>query len=306
MIHVPQTLGVVLFHFLSVPIVLGTNISMYSLLLREWAFLTSHNAATGYMAGSHPLASIARTQTTDLGGQLDCGVRAFDLRPAINASGSVVMAHGLVVISTLLSTALQDVIRWASKNPSELIILYVNSCSIFTTGGDIKSVSCLQSTFTDIFSAAGMPIISDCAVINTLTVKNAMQTSVSPGNGHVLAISGCVQENYVPAITCYSPATRAPCYGAGGNSAAMPALEAYINATAAAAAAAGSSGLWMLQVWRDTSPGCLRLGLFVDSDMQNSSPNKDADGGGGRGGGGKHKVGKALGRRFSEVITHLI
>ena len=221
--------------------------SMDDFLLRDWAFLTSHDAATGYMAGLDLVTSVAKTQTSDFAGQLNCGIRCLDLRPAINATGAVVMAHGIVAIPTYLSKALSDVIQWAAQNPLELVLLYVNSCSVFVSSS-VNSASCLQSAFADTFSAAGISLVTNCTYLNSLTVKNALLTSTAPGGGHILAFSGCVSENYVETITCYSPSPRVPCYGASTDGAAMATLEKYMNTTAAAAAAS-PSGLWMAQVW---------------------------------------------------------
>ncbi len=148
--------------------------------LSEWAFVTSHDAGTGYLQGSDILTLLAKTQTVGLSGQLDCGVRAFDLRPTILANGSVIMSHGPVLIPTLLSTAIQDVVMWAARNPSELILIYISHCLTAASG---ITRACLGSVYSDVFTAAGLTLLSNCTMVNGLTVKAAMDASTAPLDG---------------------------------------------------------------------------------------------------------------------------
>jgi hypothetical protein len=219
------------------------TVNTNAMLLSEWAFVTSHDAGTGYLMGSDIFSRLAKTQTSNLSGQLDCGVRAFDLRPALDANGSVVMNHGVVLIPTLLSTAIQDVILWASRNPYDLVLIYVSHCIAFPSG---STMSCLEAVYSDVFTAAGLTLQSNCTMVSGLSIKAAMDISNAAQGGHILAVAGCVQENYAEEITCYSAGGQA-CYGGLGG-ASMVQLEAHLNATTAAAAArGGGGGLWMAQ-----------------------------------------------------------
>jgi hypothetical protein len=64
--------------------------------LNQWPMVMSHDAATGYLKMNVLNAEVYKwtiTQTANASGQLDCGTRAFDWRPAVN-KGKLVMHHG--------------------------------------------------------------------------------------------------------------------------------------------------------------------------------------------------------------------
>ena len=73
---------------------------IHSIPLNEWPMVMSHDAATGYLHQTLANEEVYRwtiTQDRGAGGQLDCGVRGFDWRPALKKSGELVMHHGFLI-----------------------------------------------------------------------------------------------------------------------------------------------------------------------------------------------------------------
>lgn len=87
--------------------------------------LRSHDSGTGYISKLNPFWKIAKVQEGGFAKQLDCGVRAFDLRFLCNTAG-LYMHHGILPIIHSFTDALKEVKTWASAHPQELILL-INS-----------------------------------------------------------------------------------------------------------------------------------------------------------------------------------
>lgn len=176
---------------------LDDTVSASATPLIQWPMIMTHDAATSYYAKEtctlvKAVANYVMTQVPgSFTSQLECGARAFDLR--LKAEGSdLITHHGAVSINKKVSDILNEVVEWASKNPTELVLVYGSHCD-----GD----NC-ASMFSDALGAAKIPSLA-CGDIPSLTLGSAMQKGQLPNGGAVLAVYGCVEENYDPSIRCY-------------------------------------------------------------------------------------------------------
>lgn len=165
--------------------------------LNEWPMIMAHDAATTYLHEGSGIAQWAKTQVD--GGTaslLSCGARAFDWRPKLLENGSLVMHHGGVQISYDMRTAVQDIILWLQKNGTsmqDMVVLGITDC----VGGD----NCTQAV-ARLLKELEVPFITDCSVLNNLTVSQAALYSSLPTGGSLLAYNSCWIENYDPSIAC--------------------------------------------------------------------------------------------------------
>jgi len=166
-----------------------------STLLNQHPMIMAHDAATTYL-GAGLVDRWAKTQPDGgFAGLLGCGVRAFDLRPAV-ASGVLVMHHGSITVDHPLASALDEVVSWANANATSAEELIVLSTGDFTGGG-------CEAAVEQAFAARNITYLSDCASLQGLTLAAAAQRAVLPGGGLVLAVSmGCVSSHYQPEIAC--------------------------------------------------------------------------------------------------------
>lgn len=93
-----------------------------------WPIVMSHDAATGYLQGTDLITRWAKTQSTGMFGQLQCGARALDIRPLLLRNGTLVMHHGFVDVPMQLEDGVSEVLRWARAHRSELVLLYFSKC----------------------------------------------------------------------------------------------------------------------------------------------------------------------------------
>lgn len=172
-------------------------------LLNQYPFIMTHDSGTGYLSSltsldnEQKLGGVvndwAQTQTTGFGGQLACGARAFDLRPYETDDGDLIMHHGDIKVDYPLTDAVQEVIDFAGSNPDELIILFLSH---------FDGASTAEQDSKDALSGLGV-YVAACAELTNLTVNGAMVLGELSSGGHVLAMDGCVAENYDSSITCY-------------------------------------------------------------------------------------------------------
>lgn len=171
--------------------------------LNQWPMVMTHDSATSYYASStcgltKLVQDYVMTQAPGtFSQQLDCGARAFDLRPYQDGT-KLLLHHGDVVINHAVSDVLTDVATWASQHPDEFVLIYGSHCS----GGN----ECPQM-FSDALKSAKIPVV-ECSDIAALTLGTAQERGKLPGGGSVLATWGCVEENYDPSITCYGKLTN--------------------------------------------------------------------------------------------------
>ncbi|KAF4687701.1 hypothetical protein FOZ60_003578 [Perkinsus olseni] len=198
-------------------------------LLNEWPMLMSHDSGTGYISKNTPLWQLSKTQDGDFTRQLNCGVRAFDLRLSCKADG-VYMHHGKQPIDYKLEDAVKEIKVWAAAHPEELILLANSHYSPNTSACRASVWSVL--TLLELMKPIGAN--GSCKKLQGLTVNQAMKISELKGGGHVFVVEGegmCVDANYNASLTCWRKDRN--CHqGSPGSEDINRELFNYINATA--------------------------------------------------------------------------
>ena len=89
-------------------------------LLNRWPMIMAHDAATTYLVENpvdYTVYAWTVTQPPQKGtsGMLDCGARAFDWRPQVDArTGDINMHHGGVEVHHKMHDALTEAVSWAA------------------------------------------------------------------------------------------------------------------------------------------------------------------------------------------------
>lgn len=78
----------------------------------------THDAATG----DGTTFSLGKTQDMTLDQQFEMGIRAFDLRPALNASSTMILCHGIVATTFVWDNVMERFKYYLKENPGEFII----------------------------------------------------------------------------------------------------------------------------------------------------------------------------------------
>ena len=108
--------------------------------LQHLPMIMAHDAGTGYGMENFAISFLTQTQSGSFAQQLDCGVRAFDVRPfmktkmtpgkstpcSVNKCG-LKMHHGEQVTTASLEDALRDVLAWSATHQDEFVLLLLNS-----------------------------------------------------------------------------------------------------------------------------------------------------------------------------------
>lgn len=81
----------------------------------------THDAATG----DGTTFSLGKTQDRTLDQQFEMGIRAFDLRPAINASKEMILCHGAVATRFGWDQVMERFKYYLNENPGEFIIAFI-------------------------------------------------------------------------------------------------------------------------------------------------------------------------------------
>lgn len=86
----------------------------------------THDAATGHgftgVLGTLAGSSTSKTQDKDLKGQWECGIRCFDLRPAVNGS-SLDIFHGILQTKLGMKSAMQQLCTLLDEHPTEFCVV---------------------------------------------------------------------------------------------------------------------------------------------------------------------------------------
>lgn len=177
--------------------------------LNEWPMIITHDSGTSYYDDSgstcsviHPVNNYVITQGQRFFKQLECGARALDLRLYVE-DGTLVMHHGSVAINVKLHDALLEVTSWAKQNPDELVMLYGSHCD----GKSDSDKSSCASKYDSVLGSMGIKRI-DCGDIQGLTLGGAMDSGKLGTGGSVLAVYGCVSENWDDDVKCYDAVTK--------------------------------------------------------------------------------------------------
>jgi len=165
-------------------------------------FLMAHDAATSYRHDySLPAEILAeQVQTQQEGGftsLLNCGVRAFDLRPCHTDAGQLYMHHGDATIKRPLGDALQEIIDWAGSHRESLIIAYVSHCGggVGCTGGPATSNQECESATAELLRELGITMLHSVDI----SYGEALERGRLSNGGLVLALEQ-VRENYDESI----------------------------------------------------------------------------------------------------------
>jgi len=168
--------------------------------LNEWPMILAHDAATTYLDPEDPVHYVVYqwtiTQPSKAGtsGLLDCGVRAFDWRPRVDAkTGSLVMHHGPITVDHPMSDAVQEVVDWSANRTaaSDLVVFAVTDCDGDNCTGLVQ----------ELFDSKNITFLTNCGDLK-MTVSEALEKSELAHGGHILAVNDCVDEHYDPSITC--------------------------------------------------------------------------------------------------------
>ena len=175
-----------------------------SVPINQFPFVMTHDAGTGYMNGG-VVSWWAKTQSTGLGGQANCGARAFDIRPLVIGNGHpITFHHADIAVDKALVDAVQELITFANENPNELLLLYISHCQ----GANCQAAT--QAALANI----GVPSCTDGGQLHGATYGSVKTMGRMSGGGAMLAIYGFVAENYDASLTCYGD--WGDCYAGGG------------------------------------------------------------------------------------------
>jgi len=181
------------------------------LLFSQASFVTSHNAATGYLKAVNLVSTYGKNQIGTAYDQLNNGARALDLRPKLLANGTTVaLQHGSIHIPVSLLQLVQDAIRWCNENQDELVLLLPSnlvyeSCADTTDGAYVTAMQRVLDT-------AGVAYLS-CTSVYGLTVAQVMELSQLQSGGYLLVLESqdsyatpCYKSNWISqqVVTCYS------------------------------------------------------------------------------------------------------
>ena len=165
-------------------------------------FLMAHDAATTYRHDYSLPAKIVATQvqTQQEGGftsLLNCGVRAFDVRPCYTHAGQLYMHHGDATIKRPLADALREIIDWAGSHRESLIIAYVSHCGggVGCTGGPATSNQECESATAELLRELGITMLHSVDI----SYGEALERGRLSNGGLVLALEQ-VRENYDESI----------------------------------------------------------------------------------------------------------
>lgn len=198
----------------------------------------------------------AKTQSTGLVGQLQCGARAFDYRPQCEDGGHIYAHHGGISIKKPMKESVQDLIDWSASNPSDMIVLYLSHFD-----GD----NC-PAQVQDLLKSMGVYFVTDCNSLNGLTYDAAFKASTSTLGGHIFGVFDCMEEAYDSSINCYGP--DYVCYDKNKEKAWSPLKSYMTNITKTKPVSNGI--LWMAQAhWQSDaysiSSGTLhRSSILID------------------------------------------
>ena len=76
---------------------------------------------TGWLGESFG-PSMGQTQDLDIGEQLECGVRAFDLRPCV-VDGELVINHGILQTKAKFPETLRQLCQFVTEHPTEFVVV---------------------------------------------------------------------------------------------------------------------------------------------------------------------------------------
>lgn len=254
---------------ISLLLCLELGFAIQDILLNQFPFLMSHDAATGEIieARDHIIAAYSKTQPSGLVEQLNCGARSFDYRPLAH-EGNLFAHHGNFKILKPMKESMMEIMRWCDSNPDDLVLVYL---SHYEGDDNCKDLS------IELMKSLNIMTVSNCDDLSTLSYKKAYVQSRLRGGGHLMALFDCVDEEFDPKVNCYGKGYS--CYDSWPeNSSSIPweTMENYIyNVTKRVPVSDGQ--LWMTQAHWQSSTVSVPLGILHNStvlkDEERSSMN---------------------------------
>lgn len=222
--------------------------------------IMAHDAASGEIVEERDfvLADWTKTQDVGLVGQLDCGTRSFDYRP-YNDDGTIIAHHGGVKIHKTMESSLSEITDWNSKNPEDLVVLYISHFD-----GDDGG----EEAVTSLLDSYKVPYVKDCSQLNTVTYSEAQTMGTRSTGGSLIAIFECTEEYYDENINCYGKDFT--WYDSWPeNTTAIPwaDLNNYIAKTTSSDPTVSSPNMWMTQAHWQSSAASISLGTLHRSSI---------------------------------------
>jgi hypothetical protein len=230
--------------------------------LSQVPFLMAHDAATTYRHDYSLLGDVlaGQVQTQPEGGftaLLECGVRAFDVRPCYTHEGQLYMHHGPATIKRRLEDALREVIDWAGRHPEDLVLVYVSHCGdgVGCIGGTGRANDHCDSVTSDLLRQLGIAMLPSVDI----SYGEARKKGRLANGGLVLAF-GQARENYDESIQY--------CVGKKVKASAFADLFAYMDRIAAERSPGGELVITQAH-WQDPHTtfvdGCAETVLQMES-----------------------------------------
>jgi len=198
---------------------LSLPLTLNDMLMSDVSMVMTHDAATGYMeipwyvklspiswAAMNELHAWTKTQTGGFAQQLDCGARAFDLRPSMkhpkSGKGPLVFCHGDVIVDKTVESAIDEIAEWMhNHNNEEVVLLHWSGCKGKNCEANLEQV---LSAAAVKYNAPGLSLHRECKDLAAMTVRQTKEAfRSSTFGGTVLSYKDCVRENYREEIACY-------------------------------------------------------------------------------------------------------
>jgi hypothetical protein len=175
-------------------------------------FLMAHDAATTYRHDYSLLGEVlpGQVQTQPEGGftaLLDCGVRAFDLRPCYTHDRQLYMHHGPVTVKHRMEDALREIIDWAGRHREALVLVYVSHCGggVGCTGGTGRPNDHCDSATADLLGELGITMLPSVDI----SYGEAQEEGRLANGGHLLAFEQA-RENYDESVQFCAGSEKKP------------------------------------------------------------------------------------------------
>ena len=101
-----------------------------SIYVSQMSIPGTHDAATG----DGTTFSIGKTQELTLDKQFELGIRAFDLRPALNSDKEMILCHGIVATTFKWDNVMERFKYYLKDNPGEFIIALIRHEDEYRSG----------------------------------------------------------------------------------------------------------------------------------------------------------------------------
>lgn len=184
----------------------GINGALLDLPLNEFPIILAHDAGTGYEPRYfcnhyNPIGNYAVCQRGNLTEQLNCGARAFDIRPYKKLDGSLVMHHGGTVYHVLVKDALHEVLVWLESHPDELVIVFIQ----FVSGDTQELIEEGRSESNALVREMGFTMLKmEDWYMRQMTVGKALERGRIGHGGAGFFIYELGDDGYDPSVSCFA------------------------------------------------------------------------------------------------------